>query len=162
MFTYKIEIPGKPIAKKTHRDGTKVLSFDSRIGRYCYRSVKYNPLSKEVEQVKKQMLMQYPFELLDEPLKIEYLFQFQITKSWSKKQKQEALDGRLQHWQKPDVSNLVKFYEDCMIGTIFVDDCIIVSSPPLKCWAEESKTTIWIRPFTVRELRQRLQELLDG
>lgn len=162
MFSYKIELAGKPIAKKTHRDGATVLAYDSRIGKYCHRSIKYNPLAKEVAEIKKLIRLQFPHELLNEPLKVEYLFQFQISKSWTKKQKQEALDGTLQHWQKPDVTNLVKFYEDCMIGTVYVDDCIIVSSPPIKCWALENKTHIWIRPFTRKELLDRLKELLDG
>lgn len=160
MFKYKIELLGRPIPKQTHRDGPKILSYDLRIGRYCHRRIKYNPQAKQMEEIRELIRKQYPYELLNEPLKVEYLFEFQIPKSWKVSQKKEALEGKLQHWQKPDVTNLVKFYEDCLTNIVYVDDCIISYSPPLKCWSKEAKTTIWIRPFTQEELINRLRDLL--
>ena len=72
------------------------------------------------------------------------MFSFAPPVSWSKKKINEAIQGKHQPAVKPDVSNLVKFYEDCMNGLIYIDDAQIVELSARKVYALEAGTTITI------------------
>lgn len=77
------------------------------------------------------------------------------------------------HNHRPDLSNLVKFYEDCAQGILYRDDCIIAMSLSMKLYDDEPRTEIYIVPLDehmrvfqhfpiespdLPELRQRLLE----
>lgn len=51
------------------------------------------------------------------------------------------------HQYKPDLSNLLKWIEDCATGIIYRDDCIIASICAKKLYAESPRTE-----FTVEQL----------
>lgn len=59
------------------------------------------------------------------PVHIDAIFYMPISKSKSKKHRQEIV-GKM-HPTKPDISNLLKFIEDAATGLLYKDDCIISS-----------------------------------
>lgn len=46
------------------------------------------------------------------------------------------------HVYKPDLSNLLKWIEDCLTGVIISDDCIIASTSCHKIYSKQPKTII--------------------
>jgi Holliday junction resolvase RusA-like endonuclease len=161
-FAVHIEIPGQPISKITHRDAMPTFRYSPKHKKMVWMKRKYNAQYYEVQAIKEELKKQFPHEPFDEPLRVDYVFELQCPKAWSKKQKDLAYAGDLMHFRRPDVTNFVKFYEDCMTGVLYRDDCLIVTGTPLKIWAEKPRTRIWIRSFTADELKFRLKSLLDG
>lgn len=150
-----IKIPGKPIAKKTHR--TKVF-LKNKGGRIDVQRHTYFPQGKEASDVRKLLKDQYTGEPLDTGVFVRFLFHMPIPSTWNKTQKAMARDGRLLPIGKPDVSNLAKFYEDCMNGIIYTDDSRIIWVSPIKKYDDESYTEIFITPFSI-ECYARFQRL---
>lgn len=66
-------------------------------------------------------------------------FFFKIPASHYKK-RDEMLGTPLSH--KPDLSNLVKFYEDAGNGILYKDDCVIVELKASKVYGDEEMTEI--------------------
>ena len=112
---FRLEIPGKPIAKRRQR-------FSRKSGR-CY-----SDQGAEVEQVRaaiRQQFQRYRKTPLDEPVEVEFLFGFSPPPSWSAKKKAKAIAGVLRHAIKPDLDNLVKLVEDAMNDIVYRDDSLI-------------------------------------
>lgn len=63
--------------------------------------------------------------LLKGSLHLDILFYMPIPDSWSTKKKLNHKNTP--HICKPDTSNLLKFVEDCGVGVLYHDDCIIYS-----------------------------------
>lgn len=78
------------------------------------------------------------------PVIVTYEFDFRPPASWSMKKQLEAIELRY-HTIKPDVSNLVKFYEDVMNGIVFHDDSQIIEVVAEKQYAAQDGTKIQIR-----------------
>lgn len=153
-----LKILGKPIAKKTHRTRTKA-EVDWKTRQYKVKQWSYHPTSKEALQVQKILRDQYQNEPLNDPLFVHFVFHMPVPKSWTARQKNMALDGRLQPIGKPDASNLAKFYEDCMKGIIYTDDSRIIWVTPVKVYDDEGYTEIFITRFD-REIYERFQRLV--
>ena len=159
---FYLEIPGKPIPYSAHRDAApQVYTIYSKAGvsRKTF-SRKYNPRHKEKLEIQKTLKSQYLHALFDGPLIVRYLFRFPMPHNWVAVQKEKARQGLLHHTRKPDVSNLVKFYEDCMKGIVFTDDSLVTTFTPLKIYADVPMTQIWIRPYTAQELQDTIKEFL--
>lgn len=146
MVEIFLTIPGKPIAKKTHR-----TRADVDWHRRTVKQVSWFPQRKEADDISLLMRSQYSGPLIDYGVFVIFEFYMPIPKRWSKAQKQKARDGTLHHMVKPDASNLGKFYEDCMTGVIFTDDSRIVWAPPIKLYHDEPRTEILIKPFDYEE-----------
>ena len=140
-----IRIPGKPLPKKTHRTRVFIKPTGGKLElkRQCYF-----PQAEEAKKVQEIIKAQYGGPLMDDGLFVRFIFHMPIPPSWTVKQKKMALDGRLLHIKKPDASNLAKFYEDCMNGTVYSDDARIVWVNPIKVYDDEAYTEIYIRRFT--------------
>lgn len=141
-----IKIPGKPLAKKTHRTNVKV-DVDWIAGKYKVHRWPYFPMTEEVKETKKAIIDQYKGPLLDSGIFVRFIFHMKVPKSWSKRQTNLALDGRIFHISKPDASNLAKYYEDCMKGLVYTDDSRIVWVSPIKKYDYEDYTEIFISEF---------------
>jgi Holliday junction resolvase RusA-like endonuclease len=76
------------------------------------------------------------------PLALDVHFHMTLARSCSKKRRRELIG--FPHAQKPDLSNLVKFIEDVMEGTLFLNDSQIVSIKAQKTYSENPKTVIKI------------------
>lgn len=144
-----INIPGKPIAKQTHRECVKVDWKKHELRRWPYF-----PQAKEAAEVRKIIQAQYQGALLDSALFVRFVFHLGVPKSWTKTQRNMALDGRILPISKPDASNLAKFYEDCMKGIIYTDDAKIVWVSPIKKYDEQAYTEIYITPFRFEDYKR--------
>ena len=118
------ELPGPPIPLKRHRHSGKTT---------------YDPQKKEKDRLRWYVLSQYrdsvpardPFHL-----KIEFLMP--IPQSISLKKAREI--SMKPHSKKPDLSNLIKFVEDCFNGILWEDDNLISSIEATKFYSESPKT----------------------
>lgn len=137
-----LTIPGKPISKQTHRNAYKVDWKNKEV-----KSWNWFPQRAEANDVSNIMRSQYNGPLIDEGVFIIFEFYMPIPTRWSKDLKEKARNGILHHMVKPDSSNLVKFYEDCMNGVIIFDDSRVIWGPPIKLYADIPRTEILIKPF---------------
>lgn len=81
-----------------------------------------------------------------EPLKsalgVNIRFYYPIPKSFSKKKRQEALDGDLRPAVKPDIDNCVKGVFDALNKIVWHDDNQVVSVKSEKWYAEAGRVEI--------------------
>ena len=77
---------------------------------------------------------------LSKALRVNFSFFIAMPKSWSKKKR--LIKEYSYHDQTPDLSNFVKFYEDCLNNILWVDDCYISELSATKRWADSGKTII--------------------
>lgn len=131
----KILLNGDPIAKATHRTAN---------GR------SYNPKQKLMLEVRKQIQLQKPpdFEL-DKAYSMVCGFYLPISRSCSQKEKNLKSWGLIEHTQKGDLSNYLKFYEDCANEVLYDDDCQIVQSSMKKRFDLHPRTEIFIEKVTM-------------
>jgi Holliday junction resolvase RusA-like endonuclease len=61
-----------------------------------------------------------------EALALDLRAVFEIPKSWSRAKRDRALLGEIRPTVKPDLSNVVKTFEDAMNNTVYGDDSYIV------------------------------------
>ena len=78
-------------------------------------------------------------------LLLDVTFFMGIPPSWSDQKKQEMTEEP--HIFKPDVSNMIKFVEDCCQGIVFKDDCQIAVINCKKVYDPTPRTE-----FTIKEL----------
>lgn len=57
------------------------------------------------------------------------------------------LNGILRPAKRPDRGNLLKFYEDCLTGIVWVDDSQVVDGAVRKIFAEVPRTVIRVLPI---------------
>lgn len=88
---------------------------------------------------------QYREEPIKDAVKIMYQFFLPIPKRCSKKKKKELLEWK--HTSKPDVSNLVKFAEDCLKKIIIEDDNQVWAFQAVKQYDEKPRTLIWVEKW---------------
>jgi Holliday junction resolvase RusA-like endonuclease len=81
---------------------------------------------------------------LEGPLKVKCRFCMPIPKSTSKKKVELMLAGEIQHTSRPDLSNLIKFFEDACNFVLWKDDSQIVTLIASKFYDLEPKTEIEI------------------
>lgn len=103
----------------------------------------YNPRHKEKIKTQGLLRNQWSACILTGYLKLRFTFIHEIPKSYSKKKRQQALDG-LVFPTKKDLSNCVKFYEDCLKKIVIEDDRTIVKIESEKIYGEKGKIIIEI------------------
>jgi len=81
---------------------------------------------------------------VEAPIKVTVEVIKEPPKSWSKKKKQEAIDGQILAAVKPDIDNYCKAILDGMNGVAFKDDNQIVELNLLKKYGEEHKAIVEI------------------
>lgn len=60
------------------------------------------------------------------PLRMSLFVRMAVPKSWTKRQREDALSGCLRPTSKPDLSNVIKAIEDGLNGVCYLDDAQIV------------------------------------
>lgn len=137
-------IPGKPVAKKTHRTQVSINWKTQSVKRW-----NRFPQRQEADELTNYLRSIYKGEPIDYGVFLMLEFFMPIPKRWRKALKEEARNGTLHHIYKPDATNLAKYYEDCMRGVIFTDDCRVVWATPVKHYAknDDPRTEILIKPF---------------
>ena len=123
-----ITIPGKPVSKKRPR-------FVRR-GNFVHS---YNPQETEegrwILVARQQIQEKIPEGVA---ISLQCFFYLPIPKGTSRK-KRESL---FYHTKKPDLSNCLKFVEDCLTGELWYDDSQIARVTAMKMYSEDPRTDI--------------------
>ena len=120
----KFVIPGKPIPLAR-----------ARVSKNFFYDPQYQVKKNVLEYLKVDDFIPYL-----QPLEVDFLFEFETPKSWSKKKR--ALKLNTAHDQTPDLDNNVKFILDLLNKKIWIDDKIIYKISAKKIWSDISRTTI--------------------
>jgi len=124
-----IEIPGPPIPLQR-----------ARVSHNRF----YDPQYKVKENMRWYVTREYGvLKPIEEPIFLELTFHMPIPKSWSKKKQAKFLNQP--HAVKADLSNLIKFYEDCFLDIIWRDDSLIWKLNAQKIYSLVPKTIINIK-----------------
>lgn len=108
------------------------------------RAIAYLDYKKKIESIAKQTISKSGDGLLTGPLNVKVLFYFAPPKSYTKKKRQQILDGELLYIKKPDIDNLVKGVLDGMNNVIYKDDNQIVSVTASKHYADTDYIEVFI------------------
>ena len=128
MPQYKIVIPGVPLAQhrpRFARRGKFVVAYSDQqteAGRWLLTA-------------RQQIVEKVPEGV---PIALDCMFYMPIPKSLSRKQV-------VFHIKKPDLSNLIKFAEDCLNGEAWHDDSQISEINSAKSYSQNPRTTIIIQ-----------------
>jgi len=79
---------------------------------------------------------------LDEPLRVVVRAYVGVPASWSKKRREEALNGAIRPAVKPDLDNLLKSVFDAMNGVVFSDDSRIVAITAEKMYSDVPRVEV--------------------
>ena len=127
-----ITVPGKPIAKKRPR----FYRRGNFVGTYSDQTTEEGRFqSLAASQVDR---------LLDGPVGLKCIFYMPVPKNTSKKKMDLIKKGFVPHIKRPDISNLLKFIEDCLNGIAWKDDSQISKLTAYKIYGLEPKTEIYI------------------
>ena len=129
----EIEVKGKPIAKARPRF--------ARVGKFVRT---YDPQETEEGRFLFEVQKQWARPPIEGPLKVRCSFEMPIPKGTSKKKTWAMIKEEIKHTKKPDISNLIKFVEDCLNGVVWRDDSQIVYLAGGKFYSEEPKTIIMV------------------
>jgi Holliday junction resolvase RusA-like endonuclease len=108
----------------------------------------YNPRDKEKQIATNLLMQQWHGTPLTDYLKLKFTFIHEVPKSASLKKKKACLNGEVFPTRK-DLSNCVKFYEDCLKKIVISDDRIVVKIEAEKLYGEKGKVIIEIEKLQV-------------
>lgn len=128
--TYVIE--GSPIPKLRHR-------FNSTLNRvYDEQAIDKAKAITLLHAQKPEMYVAMPLQMVIE-------FFMEIPHSYTNRKRYNLIG--MPHIKKPDISNMIKFYEDIANGILYEDDSQICSIIAKKIYAMEPRTEITIMPY---------------
>lgn len=126
MAFYSFEIPGKPFGKQRPRVNTR-----------SHRTYTPSETVNYEAFVKLCFTEKYPDAIPAEGnVCIAIDAYFPIPASWSKKKKQQALDGEIRP-KKPDWDNIGKAISDALNGIAYVDDAQTYDARVIKRYGEK-------------------------
>ena len=125
-----IEIEGNPVPYAAPRV-TKFGTFDRK--------------KQDKDQTKWQIRSQYRSPPIAGAVCVDYVFFMPIPKNTSSVKRRQMLNGVIKHDKKPDTSNLVKLYEDCIKNIAIQDDSNVYSFSAKKVYAEKPGVLIRIK-----------------
>lgn len=137
----KIVLRGEPTAQQRMRlfkRGNRMCIFDPQ-----------GLFKKNLKQLVEFQIEDYEFdgEVWNKPSYplVDFIFYMPIPKSLAKKDRTDALNGRLKHTKKPDVDNLLKLYLDVIANLAIDDDNAVHIGSAVKVYSEDPRTVIYIR-----------------
>ena len=125
--SYRIVFPGKPIPLNRPRLGRRGI-YDSQI-------------SLKKKTIHCLMQQKHLWQKIEGPVRMHFEFRMPIPKCSKKKAEQMI---RSHHTRRPDLSNMVKYYEDCLQGQVYDDDSQIVEITAVKINSYIGETIIHI------------------
>lgn len=130
-------LTGIPVAK-----GRPRLSTRGGIAR-AYTPAKTRRFETEVSEAARAAIG--PIDPYAGAVELEAHFFLPIPKSWPKRDKLAALEGRLHPEGKPDLDNFAKALADGMNGVVYADDSQIVSYRLTKRYGDEPGVAVSVR-----------------
>lgn len=154
----RIVIPGDPIAKMRARHSRAknfIRTYDpqSKEKNICKLKLK-NAIKEALNGNDKDLVLDVSKISRAEDFDVSFYFYMEIPESNSIKEKNLKAWGVIPHNKKPDISNMIKFYEDCANEILFHDDSMISSGKYFKCYSNNPRTEIHImakKDFSMRD-----------
>lgn len=158
----KIEftVRGNPKALKRHRTfrrGNKLIQVD--------------PSKEEKQDFLTLAHANAPDRPIDTGIGLHLWFYMPIPKSWSKVKKKIAEEQMIPHEKRPDLSNLIKFCEDALLGVFYTDDSLISRTTAFKLYSHTPRTHCMIeyndedgtKNLTEKDnMRDRVRAVING
>lgn len=144
----KFVIYGNPIPLARHRSFIrhgKIMNYDSQAD--ARKSVKMffiSELKRALNSENKEIAKKASNLASGEFFFLTITFYLPIPDSLSESKRNVFLWGLMKHTKKPDLSNLIKFYEDAANEVLFPDDKMIVCIKTEKHYCEKPRTEIEI------------------
>lgn len=135
-MTFTFEIVGEPQGKGRPRFSTR--------GGFVKTYTPEKTASYE-NFVKLCYLNKYKGQKLDGDIIAEITAYFSIPKSFSKKKRSEAIEGKIMPTKKPDTDNIAKTILDSLNGIAFEDDKQVVALLVKKLYGEEAKVVVSLK-----------------
>ena len=135
-MTFTFEIVGEPQGKGRPRFSTR--------GGFVKTYTPEKTASYE-NFVKLCYLNKYKGQKLDGEIIAEIIAYFSIPKSFSKKKRLEAIEGKIKPTKKPDTDNIAKTILDSLNGIAFEDDKQVVALLVNKLYGEEAKVIVTLK-----------------
>lgn len=135
-MTFTFEIVGEPQGKGRPRFSTRggfVKTYTPE------KTASYENL------VKLCYLNKYKGQKLDGDIIAEITAYFSIPKSFSKKKRVQAIEGKIRPTKKPDTDNIAKTILDSLNGIAFEDDKQVVALLVKKLYGEEAKVVVTLK-----------------
>ena len=143
-FRFNGEPVGKGRPRVTARRGK---GKDSAIYAHAYTPKKTKQFEDDIlsafNAVNKGPVPVYPKDI---PLRVDMVFAFKVPKSYTKKKREQCLNGIVQHTHKPDADNICKAVLDALSGYAFDDDSQATVISMEKIYAEEPYVEVRIYP----------------
>lgn len=139
MGSVRFTVPGQPKgkarARTVRRGGGKSFSYTPE-GTVLYENL-----------IKTCYLQDAGHVLFNDgqPLAVDIIAFYEVPKSYSKKKKQEMLDGQLYPTKKPDIDNIAKCVLDALNKLAYRDDTQVVRLHMEKHYAEIPRVEVEIR-----------------
>lgn len=112
----------------------------------------YAPHAKEKEYIQWQVKAQWNQAPLAGAVWADFTFHMPIPKNTSKTRRIQMLNGIIHPTCRPDRTNILKLYEDCLNGIVIEDDSQIVDGCVRKIYGETPKTVIRIMQKSIETL----------
>lgn len=135
-MTFTFEIVGEPQGKGRPRFSTR--------GGFVKTYTPEKTASYE-NFVKVCYLNKYKGQKLDGEIIAEIIAYFSIPKSFSKKKRVQAIEGKIKPTKKPDTDNIAKTILDSLNGIAFEDDKQVVALLVKKLYGEEPKVVVSLK-----------------
>lgn len=84
------------------------------------------------------------WEPFDTPMQLQLSAYYPIPKSWSKKKRQQAIDGDLHPQVKPDLDNVLKAVLDAINGVVYVDDSQVINMVATKRYSTDARIEVYL------------------
>ncbi len=107
----------------------------------------YDPKAKEKEELRWQIRGQYRDEPLPGPIHLDITFFRAIPLNISRTRRLQMLNGRIVPISRPDTSNLIKSYEDCLKGIVIIDDSQCCDVSARQRYSEKPGALIRVMPL---------------
>ena len=135
-MTFTFEIVGEPQGKGRPRFSTR--------GGFVKTYTPEKTASYE-NFVKLCYLNKYKGQKLDGEISADIIAYFSIPKSFSKKKRYQAIEGKIKPTKKPDTDNIAKTILDSLNGIAFEDDKQVVALLVKKLYGEEAKVVVTLK-----------------
>lgn len=129
----QIEINEKPVSWMAPKQGKHLF---------------YNPRGEEKNKTQWIIRSQYRERPVENPVILIFNIYFAFPKNISAKKKLKMLNGKIIP-TRMDLSNMIKFYEDCLKGIVIEDDRYVAGITAQKNYDEKDKILITILPLNL-------------